>query len=510
MRGTPFYIDPVGGLNTRDSILSVDMSYTPDTQNVLSYPDGSFRKRNPCIAFSSTFGGAGTGLASLFASDSIAGAAFMVTNQLTNMYSVDIAGTATDIDGGLNVGNGNIWCMVQAATSGGQGPIYMTTFDSASAGITPKQWTGAGNIANWTASSGTLFLGEFMVYFKNRIIMGGVTIGTNGAGVIASAVGDPRNWDTTLTGSSSAWLTNIDPNDGMQFRGFGIAGSYLLAFKESKIYVVYDLDTGANRPLSTSLGVRNHRAIVQTPYGLCFVATNGDIYMTDGAKLEKLSAVLDYNPSRGTLRTAGDNLAGNGTFGTSINAYYYNDHLYVSMSQGTNRYTLDYDFITKSWWRHTNTFVQAVTFQNKPFGAVVTNTTVSNSNPRIDQLYKPGIADGSVQDGGISYTAYIDSIPLAPAWFRRKIIQNFTLRRRYHAIRAFIAGSVNLQSSTNYGVTYTTKATYSSSVVPPLAPVEQTSYSFGVSNTLSVRWTSSDANNFTILPWSIMTQDRTD
>lgn len=510
MRGQPFYIDPANGLNTRDNILSIEQNYTPETQNVIAFPDGSFRKRNPCISFSSTFGGAGTGLSSLFASDSIAGTPFMITSQLTNMYSVNSAGVATDIDGGLAIGTSQPWCMVQAAASGGQGPIYMTCLDGAALGITPKQWTGVGNMANWTASSGTLTLGEFMVYFKNRIIMGGVTIGTNGAGINASAVGDPRNWDTTVLGSASAWLTNIDPNDGMQFRGFGIVGAYLLAFKETKTYVVYDLDTGANRPLSTSVGCRNHRNIVSTPYGLCFVASNGDIYITDGAKLEKISSVIDYNPARGTLRTAGEPLNSQQTFGTNVNVYYKDDHLYVCNSQGTNRYTLDYSFITKSWWRHTNTFVQAVTFLGKPYGAVVTNTTISNSNPRIDELYKPGVLDGSVQDGGVSYQAYIDSIPLAPSYFRRKIVQNYGIRRRYHAIRAFVGGTVSLQSSTNYGVTYTNKANYATSAVAPLAPVEETAYSFGVSNTLSLRWTSTDANNWTVFPWTVMTQPRTD
>lgn len=502
MRGQAFYIDPALGLNTRDSVLSMESQYTPDCLNVIAGQDGSIRKRDCCPNLQTVFAGAGANqLQTLHASNKLG---FMITSANTFIYSVSIVGGVTDITGAAVIPINSDFAIVDAATSGGQGPVYL--MPSSPIATVPQQWTGAGNVAAWTASAGTLLQGDYMVYFKNRMIMAGSRVGTNGSGVIASKVGDPRAWDTTLVGSSEAWLTNMDPFDGEAITGLGVVGAYLLVFKAHKIFIVYDLDTGANRPLSTSIGLTAAKTIQNTPYGTVFIATDGHMYLTDGSTLNKLSDVVDDTGYATIQQTAGPAFRDT----PSLCGVYYNNHYYINRFNSVSQYCLDYNFDTKTWWRHSNSFNAATIFTASTQFVSKLYTSVSNTggslSPVVRCMYEANVADGFIKDGTSTYQAQLTSIPLAPAFIRRKIVQNYTVRRRYHAIRGYVTGTVDLTTFLNRTAPVTTQASYSA--VTNTLPV--TVYSLGVAYSLTVKWDSTNANTWRISPWAIYTQPRAD
>jgi hypothetical protein len=110
------------------------------------------------------------------------------------------------------------------------------------------------------------------------------TLADPGSAVVASALGNPRDFSTP-----AGWVAEFDPNDGEQISGLGTIGPYVLVFKPSKTWLIYDLDTGANRRIGVNVGCVAHRSAVETPYGTFFLAKDG-VYRTDGTALKRVSA----------------------------------------------------------------------------------------------------------------------------------------------------------------------------------------------------------------------------
>jgi hypothetical protein len=150
--------------------------------------------------------------------------------------------TVTDISGAATITSGVNWDFVQAAASGGQGPLYAMNGTD-----TPLQWTGSGNVASWTASSGSVPNGTMCKLHANRVWVAGVS--ANPSRLYWSDVGDPRAWP-------AANVVDLDPQDGDVITGIGTIGPYLLVFKKTKTFVIYDDATGANRRLSVGSAVR--------------------------------------------------------------------------------------------------------------------------------------------------------------------------------------------------------------------------------------------------------------
>lgn len=517
MRGTPSYIGPfTGGLNTRDSVMELPYTHSPDLLNVIGGKEGTVRKRDACSSMVTSFAAAGVNdVASLFYSETqdkficAVGAKFY--SATTNNITADITGAFVPVVGVK-------WCFVDAVASGGQGPVYFCSNDGPP---TNGYWAGgAGTTQIWTASSGTLPPGDFMVYYKNRIIMGGRSVGTNGCGIAASAVGDPRNWDTTVLGSSSSWLTNIDPNDGFSFTGLGVVGAYVIAFKDNKTYIIYDTDTGANRLLSNSVGlsISNFRTISQTPYGLTWLAQDGHVYSTDGVKIEKLSDIID---SASSGFAAG--ISTQPTLGfparissTPAAAGYFGDRYYLSMAyNNVTQFSFCYDFITKTWWRFTGFFYQYANFSSskQTSGGLAGGMghITGTQAPIIQALYLPGLSntDGSSwKDGGVTYNAYYCTPALASSGKGN----NNNLRKRFHAMRGFIAGTVDIQTASDVlGSNPPTFTTIQSLTTRPVDfPVETSIYSLGVSNNIQFKFTSTDGFAWELHPFQVYTQPRTD
>lgn len=512
MRGTPFRVGPfTGGLNLRDPLIDVPFSQSPDCMNVIAGPDGAIRKRDPVVTIQNTFvGSVGQNLSFAFVAESVgsAGNAPALVGGFGKVWSVAASNAAvTDITGATAPSSFQVFA--NAVASGGQGPVY----GAGGAAVPPLQWTGAGNLAAWTASAGTLGTPDGVVYFKNRMFMWGASAGagSNPNKLYASKVGDPRNWDTTVSGADSAWAIDIDPGDGQPIGSVIPFGPYLVIFKARKIYVIYDLDTGANRLVHRNLGCWRFQSISDSPYGLIFLATDGHIWIMEGEqRFQKLSDIISHTQLRGALSPG----AGQPNWGQNTNSapgygidcgIFHDDKYYITNTAAGH--TFVYDFNTKTWLRHDYNAWKLFRW----------NDATANNVSRLSTLYATMTSGGSnlacvgfpknagsVQDLGVNYNAYWETPPIAPSGKANMP----EIRRRYHAWRGYVGGVVDLQtSSVIYGAP-TTIASFNAGNVQDVR--EQTKYSLGVSNVLRVRLSSTDANNWLAYPFTIWTQPRTD
>lgn len=319
-----------GGLNSKDAPYSVEPNQARDLLNVVSTARGAVRKRAGSTSF------AALDLDGLFACPA---PAVMVGSGGGKLYKITGAGVTSEIKAGLSVSAR--WDFVVAPANGGQGPIYgMNGSDP------PQQWDGvAAATSNWTAEvgGGTVPNGRFCLVAANRVWVAGV--GADPSAVFFSELGNPRNWP-------AANVVRFDPGDGGPITALGRVGPYILVFKEDKAWVIYNLDTGANRPLGEGVGCIGHRSLAETPQGTFFLGRDG-VYRTDGSAVRKAS-----EPVRPTLEQA--SAAGL----VNAAAAYFDDHYYLSFarSSGDPDRTLDLDLAGGSWWLHTLACSQWATF----------------------------------------------------------------------------------------------------------------------------------------------------
>ena len=183
---------------------------------------------------------------------------------------------------------------------------------------------------------------------------------------------------------------DFDPNDGQSITGIGTIGPYILVFKQTKTYIVYDLDTGANRALSSETGCFAHRSICETPNGTYFLTADRGVYLTDGQHLKQISEKI--NPTLENIVAAQRvNAAGK----------YFNNHYYLSIctTGSTNNLTLDYDSQTDSWWFHTNTANQFALWRP---GSGLELYAIQAGAAILDKSYVEDV----FQDNGASYNSY--------------------------------------------------------------------------------------------------------
>jgi hypothetical protein len=397
VRGSPVvFNDFSGGLDTKSAPYLVQNKFARDCRNVVTTINGAIKKRAGNQTFCSVFAGSPTVLTSLFGMQATT---VLVATGAAKMYSIGAGGVSTDITGASVITSGARWDFTEAPASGGQGPLYAVNGTDI-----PKQWTGAGSIADWTATTGAVPNGKFILYVKNRVLIAGVP-GTPHR-LYASALGDPRNWGTA---ANQGWVVDLDPNDGDQITGMGVVGPYVMVFKNEKAFTVYDLDTGANRRLSTNVGCVAHRSIAESPQGLFFLTADRGVYATDGVNLRKVSdriaPTLDAtNPS------ARGNAAG----------VFFNDHYYLSVptTGATNSLTLDYDFNAGSWWAHSNAANEWATWRP---AAGLELYAAQASAAIVDKSY----VAGTTQDNGANFTAYWRSpwIAFQEPYVRKRVRQ---------------------------------------------------------------------------------------
>lgn len=192
--------------------------------------------------------------------------------------------------------------VAEGAVVGGQGPVYIIDreYSGGVATFTKKQVTitaaGVLNaVADWTIDTGvagysvgthnaTVPSGKWMTYWRNRMWIGGDPSFPN------------RLWYSDLGNPRSFPLVNyvdIDPDSGGSMTGLTAIGDYLLAFKKSRLYVIYDANTGANRMLSSTIGCRDFTddgysaQFIRHDDGAFFLSETG-AYWTNGSQLERI------------------------------------------------------------------------------------------------------------------------------------------------------------------------------------------------------------------------------
>lgn len=377
MRGSPVLFSGfLGGINQRDAPYLLADTEARDARNVQGTVRGAIRKRDGAEDFSTP----AVALTSLFAAQL---PTFLIGAGTTFLYSISPAGTVTQIDSGL--GSGLLWDFIQAPASGGQGPIYGVN------GAVARHWTGAGSAAAWTAASGTLpATAKYLVYHDNRVFAAGMSsygaLADPGSAVVFSDLGDPRAWP-------AANVVQFEPGDGEPITGIGTVGPYVLVFKPSKAWVIYDTDTGANRQVSEEIGCISHRSIAETDDGTFFLSRDQGPYVTRGGVPDRLNDKIQ--PTFDALVQANRQMAS----GTAFDGHYF---LALSTSGSVNDLLLDYDMRLESWWIHTLPISQLVRWE--PAGTPQLHAAVAGV-ARTDRLFVPGrlVDAGDVVYAGGSY-----------------------------------------------------------------------------------------------------------
>ncbi len=233
--------------------------------------------------------------------------------------------------------------------------------------------------------------GQFMIFFGNRIWMTGIiadqsavwfselaSIGEGGAQA------DPSQWPNTN-------VVRFDSSDENPILAIGHVGPYILVFKEDKTWAIHDINTGANRRISTNTGCVAHRSVVETPHGTFFLTKDSGIYLTNGSTVTEMSYLV-----RPTILSINqlerENAAG----------AYFNNHYYLSFAAAgatANTKTLDYDLVLKSWWLH-DLAGPAWMVQELPSGKETLFLLPHGVSKGIAEAFKEGI----YTDLGANYT----------------------------------------------------------------------------------------------------------
>lgn len=333
MRGAPsVYTDFSGGVNLEADPYLLETNEARDAINVRTQANGQLRKRNGFVLFEALGEPSSTPVDSLGAAD--ISEPVLLASVGTSLFSITSGGVSTDITPAASPAEGG-WSFAQAPeSSGAKGPVYaMNGVDD------PLEWSGSGDFVVWTADTGTLPNGRFLMYHAGRLWC----VPTAAPSRVQYSGFDGTSPDM------GAWDANdyvdFEPDDGEEITGLGTLGDYILVFKPRKIYVIYDTITGANRQLIANAGCCSHRSIVETALGTFFLDELNGVMLTDGNRVEKVSTKIDP-----LLRTAT-------TFPSQIKfaaATFYDSRYYLSVSVGgeANDRILEYDTANGSWWIH--------------------------------------------------------------------------------------------------------------------------------------------------------------
>jgi hypothetical protein len=385
MRGTPTVRRSFnGGLNTLDAVFDLDGSEARDLRNMLPTTRGAVKKRPGTQDFLTS-----PGYIPVSMYPSQLPRALVVTGT-TFISAISAAGTATAVVTGLS--NNRRWQFINAPANGGQGPVYgMNGVDAAYVSSTTT-----GGL--WTASAGTLPVGQYLTYNQRRALIAGMTSYTTAdpaSTVVASNLGNPR--DFTI-GTNQAWAVEFDPQDGEQITGLGSLGPYVLVFKPSKTWLIYDLDSGANRRIGQNIGCVAPRSIVETPQGTFFLSKDQGVMIATENSVKSVSDKI--LPTIQALAPSQVSLA--------IGAF-WNKHYYLSASSGgsVNDLTFDYDFNTGTWWLHSLGSTDMAVWQPSTQPLLY---DLRPSAQNIRRLYVPGIVNDNTNTsgaGGTAFSAYI-------------------------------------------------------------------------------------------------------
>lgn len=414
----PFdYSDFTGGLDTKDAPYLLTDNVARDLQNVQGTTAGAITKRNGLVTFATP----AVSLTSLYGYEATTGPALIAAGG-TSLYAIDSAGGVSTIKTGMTAAHP--WEWVQSQATGGQGPLYgMNGID------TPQQWTGASTTADWTATTGAVPNGKYMVLAGNRIWVSGVT--ANPARVYFSDLIPANNGPVVWPAANVAIF---DENDGAPITGLGHVGPYILVTKARRMYVITDFNTGDARRLSDNIGCVAHRSIAQAPEGTYFLAEDRGVYLTDGSKITSISDKIQP-----TIDGVQDRPAAAGV--------YFDGHYYLSVDTGgtfgQNDTVLDYDSSLNSWWLHTFGSAQFAIWH--PIGAAQLFSAKSTA-AIVDHCFVPN----TTVDNGTPFTWRWRGPWQSPAFYRRRRFPTPYYKKRFRQLRWDGTGTVDLSLATNF------------------------------------------------------------
>ena len=340
MRGRPVQFNNFSkGLNTSDDVYVVAAGECRDALNVVSNTRGSIQRRNGNVTHGSVTTGTNGYPTSLFGFETSVSSnpvKWLIGAADTKIYRWDSAGNRNDLrTGSTALSTWNFEMFPGSSTPGAPGYLFgMNGTDS------PFYWNGnsASSSTTWTATTGSVPNGKYVVQWQGRLWVAGVQ-GTDSR-LYYSDLADAFSWTSTNT-------ADFDSADGEAITGLGTVGPYLLVFKRSKVWVVYDVDTTLGpltRVVSRNIGCCSHRTIVETPKGTMFLSPDKGVWITNGSTVQSL--VTKVNPSF----VLNNSLEGNAT------AAYWNNHYYVTFASSKatllNDTMMDYDLMLESWWKH--------------------------------------------------------------------------------------------------------------------------------------------------------------
>lgn len=331
----------LGGWNARDDLFDVAPNQSPDLLNYrpAGY-GGALRRRNGDRPINATGGGVAY-LFPLRSKDSLIVASTLGPVYVVNLFTTTVATIGTFVPTSSSFWH---WAFVEAPASGGQGPLYGIVPLAGAPPFQLVQGTGTAALAAWTASAGTIPLAVKFLLAGNRVWAFG---DMNNASTPASRnsyswseLGDPRNWP-------AANINQLDPADGDEFTAAAAIGPSIIAFKNRQAWQIYDLDTGANRPLAYGVGAATFA--VSTSLGVVFDDPDQGLMVTDGSSIKPLSngkvcGIASSAPSRAKNLTTNDGWTGAPVeFGGSI--------FFPARIGGLAR-VLEYDVELKAWFPH--------------------------------------------------------------------------------------------------------------------------------------------------------------
>lgn len=359
------------GVNTNVGPYLLEDGFGRDARNVVSTERGSLAKRRGSTVLCSP----SEEIKGLAAFDS---PAVMIAHSASKLFGIASDGTISTLASGLA---DSPWSWVAAPSPDLAG--YTLYGTSLGLGDVPRRWNGsAGSVVTWTKlDASPMHRANYLLYAGTRMWL--AHLSGDGSAVRWSDLGAPCSYP-------SENITRFDPDDGFNISGLGSVGPYVLVFKPTKIWKIYDLDTSANTPLSRAIGCVSHRSIVETPKGTLWLSRDG-VYSTDGSSIAKVSEAI--NP---TLRALPAGTLGNAT------ATYFEGHylLSCSTSGGRNDITFDLDLETGAWWIHTIPAAQFATWT--PSSSTRLYAAKAASTAKVLRC----LVDGETQDEGAPFTSY--------------------------------------------------------------------------------------------------------
>lgn len=448
--------------------------------NVQSNTNGSLIKRTGCQPYSFDLP-AGT-YTSIFGYDDPSTPLIVVSDGI-NFYRIAVGGHAVLI-GSPGSSTTNRWEITRSQQVGSVGPIYMMNGVDA-----PQYWNGS-SIANWTATTGTLQNGKYMVQAGNRIWVAGVA--STPMRVYFSDLIPANNGPVTWPAQNVAVF---DEQDGNPITGLGKVGPFILVAKQRKLYVITDMNTGDARRLSDNVGCVAHRSIVESPAGTFFLSEDRGVYLTNGSTLKPISDQIQPTLDGLTAKT------------TAAGAY-FKGHYYLSLDQsanGTNDLTLDYDTLLNSWWSHSFGSNQFTVWH--PAGYDQTGLfDVAGNRSTVRQCFAPGVyIDNGANNIAWSWKGAWQS----PTFYRRRRFPTSWFRKNFRQLRVEGSGTVDLSFAYDFQANDAVKQRNIFSGNVRDVGIYR-AYSFGVHNAVSAIFsaTSSTADQVNSFTWKIT--DRTD